>query len=95
MFAAFFLGGMGFLAAFVLMLSMNKRVGGIKIVVPRLIVDNFKRKNSPFYDATGAHAGALLGDVLHDPFQSGVLGTPAHERVVAGMIHKAHMGVLY
>ncbi len=95
MFAAFFLGGMGFLAAFVLMLSMNKRVGGIKIVVPRLIVDNFKRKNSPFYDATGAHAGALLGDVLHDPFQSGGLGTPAHERVVAGMIHKAHMGVLF
>ena len=24
----------------------------------------------PFYDATGAHAGALLGDVLHDPFQT-------------------------
>ena len=26
---------------------------------------------------------------------SGGLGTPAHERVVAGMIHKAHMGVLF
>jgi Lon-like ATP-dependent protease len=66
-----------------------------KVKVPRLIVDNFKRKQVPFYDATGAHAGALLGDVLHDPFQSGGLGTPAHERVVAGMIHKANMGVLF
>jgi Lon-like ATP-dependent protease len=37
----------------------------------------------------------LLGDVLHDPFQSGGLGTPAHERIVAGMIHKANMGVLF
>jgi len=33
--------------------------------------------------------------VLHDPFQSGGLGTPAHERVVAGMIHKANKGVLF
>ena len=66
-----------------------------KLSVPKVIVDNFERKQSPFYDATGAHAGALLGDVLHDPFQSGGLGTPAHERVVAGMIHKAHMGVLF
>ncbi|HLD88637.1 MAG TPA: ATP-dependent protease LonB, partial [Candidatus Nanoarchaeia archaeon] len=56
---------------------------------------NFKKNQSPFFDATGAHAGALLGDVLHDPFQSGGLGTPAHERVVAGMIHKANMGVLF
>jgi len=45
--------------------------------------------------ATGAHAGALLGDVRHDPYQSGGLGTPAHERVEAGMIHKANKGVLY
>ncbi|MDK2849998.1 MAG: ATP-dependent Lon protease, partial [Candidatus Woesearchaeota archaeon] len=63
--------------------------------IPKIIVDNFGRDTAPFYDATGAHAGALLGDVLHDPFQSGGLGTPAHLRVVAGMIHKAHMGVLF
>lgn len=31
----------------------------------------------------------------HDPYQSGGLGTPAHERVEAGMIHKANKGVLY
>jgi len=66
-----------------------------KVSVPKVIVDNFKKNQSPFVDATGAHAGALLGDVLHDPFQSGGLGTPPHERVVAGMIHKANMGVLF
>ena len=50
---------------------------------------------APFVDATGTHAGALLGDVRHDPFQSGGLETPAHDRVEAGAIHKAHRGVLY
>src|SRR3989449_1011422 len=49
----------------------------------------------PFIDATGSHAGALLGDVKHDPFQSGGLETPAHERVESGAIHKAHKGVLF
>ena len=94
MFAAFFLGGMIFLAAFVIFLNLGKRMEG-KAKIPKVIVDNFKKKQAPFFDATGAHAGALLGDVLHDPFQSGGLGTPAHERVVCGMIHKSHMGVLF
>ena len=94
MFVAFFLGGMLFLAAFVIFLNINKRMDG-RVRTPKVIVDNFKKKQAPFNDATGAHAGALLGDVLHDPFQSGGLGTPAHERVVAGMIHKSHLGVLF
>ncbi len=76
-------------------MNLGKRMGGEKIQVPKVVVDNFDKKQAPFFDATGAHAGALLGDVLHDPFQSGGLGTPAHERIVAGMIHKAHMGVLF
>jgi ATP-dependent Lon protease len=95
MFAAFFLGGMMFLGIFVLYINLSKRMPEQKAQSPKVIVDNFKKKQAPFFDATGAHAGALLGDVLHDPFQSGGLGTPAHERVVAGMIHKAHMGVLF
>ena len=96
MFAAFFLGGMLFLGIAVLFLNLGKRMGASQQTsTPKVIVDNYSRKQSPFFDATGAHAGALLGDVLHDPFQSGGLGTPAHERVVAGMIHKAHMGVLF
>lgn len=97
MFAAFFLGGMLFLAAAAMMLSMGPRMlkGGQFVAPPKVIVDNFGRKTAQFFDATGAHAGALLGDVLHDPFQSGGLGTPANQRVVAGMIHKAHLGVLF
>ncbi|RLG19149.1 ATP-dependent protease LonB, partial [Candidatus Micrarchaeota archaeon] len=46
-------------------------------------------------DATGAKAGALFGDVKHDPLQSGGLGTPAHLRVEAGAIHRANKGVLF
>ncbi|HLC97491.1 MAG TPA: ATP-binding protein [Candidatus Nanoarchaeia archaeon] len=70
MFAAFFLGGILFLAVFSMMLSMGQRMFGMqKVIVPKVIVDNFGKKEAPFFDATGAHAGALLGDVLHDPFQ--------------------------
>ena len=96
MFTAFFLGGMLFLAAFAIMLNMGQRMFKTEQnIAPKVIVDNYGQKQAPFYDATGAHAGALLGDVLHDPFQSGGLGTPANQRVVAGMIHKAHLGVLF
>jgi len=96
MFAAFFIGGMLFLAAFIIFLNLGVRRGNQSSgAMPKVIVDNYNRKTAPFNDATGAHAGALLGDVLHDPFQSGGLGTPAHERIVAGMIHKSHLGVLF
>jgi len=66
-----------------------------KALIPKTIIDNSNRKEVPFVDATGAKAGALLGDVLHDPLQSGGLGTPPHYRVVPGMIHKANGGVLF
>ena len=56
---------------------------------------NKSKEIAPYIDATGAHAGALLGDVRHDPFQSGGLETPAHDRVESGAIHKAHKGVLF
>ena len=70
--------------------SMSKRMGGGSgdSNAPKLIIDNAEKKML-FEDASGAHEGALLGDVLHDPFQSGGLGTPAHQRIVPGMIHKA------
>lgn len=96
MFTALFLGGIVFVAIFAIMLSMGPRATmGKRILTPKVIVDNYNKKQAPFFDATGAHAGALLGDVLHDPFQSGGLGTPANQRVVGGMIHKAHLGVLF
>ncbi len=66
-----------------------------KLGIPKVLVDNSNKKQVPFIDATGARAGALLGDVLHDPLQTGGLGTPAHERVIPGMIHKANGGVLF
>jgi len=93
-YAASMATGMIFVFGFMFMMNFGKKMDN-KVQVPKVIVDNFGKKQAPFFDATGAHAGALLGDVLHDPFQSGGLGTPSHERVVAGMIHKAHMGVLF
>ncbi len=64
-------------------------------LVPKLLVGHDQDESVPFIDATAAHSGALLGDVRHDPFQAGGLETPAHDRVEAGAIHKAHRGVLY
>ncbi len=63
--------------------------------VPKLLVSHEPGEKPPFVDATGSHAGSLLGDVRHDPFQSGGLETPAHQRVEAGAIHKANGGVLF
>ncbi len=63
--------------------------------VPKLLITHKPDEMPPFIDATGAHAGSLLGDVKHDPFQSGGLETPAHERLEPGAIHKASKGVLF
>lgn len=63
--------------------------------VPKLIIDNSERYTAPFIDATGSRSGALLGDIKHDPLQSGGLGTPPHLRVEAGAIHQANKGVLF
>lgn len=65
------------------------------LLIPKILVTHDEDDMPPFIDATGAHAGALLGDVKHDPFQSGGLETPSHDRVDAGAIHKAHKGVLF
>lgn len=88
--------GVLILVIFSVAMNMGPRLFPVqKNIPPKVIVDNFNKEVAPFFDATGAHAGALLGDVLHDPFQSGGLGTPANQRVVAGMIHKANGGVLF
>ncbi|TFG68537.1 MAG: ATP-dependent protease LonB, partial [Methanomassiliicoccus sp.] len=65
------------------------------LMVPKLLISHRPDEPPPFIDATGAHAGSLLGDVKHDPFQSGGLETPAHERLEPGAIHKASKGVLF
>lgn len=83
------------IAAGIVFLALQQMKPRSSVMVPKLLINNDNNKTAPFVDATGAHAGALLGDVRHDPYQSGGLGTPAHERVEAGMIHKANKGVLY
>lgn len=88
--------GLGFL----FMLSgvaagMQRRMAPFEAPTPKLIVDNTGNRTAPFVDATGSKAGALLGDVKHDPLQSGGLGTPPHLRVESGAIHKASKGVLF
>lgn len=85
----------GIIAAALIFLSMRYLIPKDDSLVPKLLVDNSKQKKAPYVDATGAHAGALLGDVRHDPFQSGGLETPSHDRVECGAIHRAHKGVLF
>ncbi len=85
----------GIIAAALIFLSMRYMLPKEDAIVPKLLVDNAGKKKAPYVDATGAHAGALLGDVRHDPFQSGGLETPSHERVESGAIHRAHKGVLF
>ena len=82
-------------AAFVFMAMRYVNPRNDNANVPKGLVLHDRDAEAAFVDATGAHAGSLLGDVRHDPFQSGGLETPAHDRVEAGAIHKAHRGVLY
>ena len=82
-------------AAFIFMAMRYTNQRNDTTNVPKGLVLHKYNSEAAFIDATGAHAGALLGDVRHDPFQSGGLETPAHDRVEAGAIHKAHRGVLY
>lgn len=69
----------------------------VVFAVPKLLMEHDPKKenHAPYVDATGSHAGALLGDVRHDPFQSGGLETPTHERVEVGAIHRAQKGILF
>lgn len=83
-------------AAFLyIIMAMNPAARMERAMVPKLLVGHNPNDKPPFIDSTGAHSGALLGDVRHDPFQSGGLETPAHERVEAGNMQKADKGVLF
>lgn len=75
--------------------GLSRRFAPFEQPNPKLIVDNSENTTAPFVDATGAKAGALLGDCKHDPLQSGGLGTPPHLRVESGAVHKANNGVLF
>ncbi len=86
---------MGIIAAAFVFMALRYTMPREEAMVPKLLVSNDVKSNAPFIDGTGTHAGALLGDVRHDPFQSGGLETPAHDRVEAGAIHRSNGGVLF
>jgi lon-related putative ATP-dependent protease len=86
---------MGIFVCLLFMMLFRQFIGRDEALIPKLLVSNYNKQQAPYIDATAAHAGALLGDVRHDPFQSGGLETPAHDRVEAGGIHKSHKGVLF
>ncbi len=86
---------MGIIAAAMLFIALRYITPREDANIPKLLISNEAKEIAPYIDGTGAHAGALLGDVRHDPFQSGGLETPAHDRVEAGAIHKANKGVLF
>ena len=76
-------------------LGGSKGIGGAKATsVPKLIVDS-SRKVAPFVDATGHGSAQLFGSIAWDPLQTGGMGTPEHQRVTAGDVHRAHLGILY
>lgn len=85
----------GIIAGIMILMLTRQFLPKEEMMIPKLAVSNYDKEHAPYIDSTGAHAGALLGDVRHDPFQSGGLETPAHDRVEAGDIHKGHKGVLF
>src|SRR3989344_5742856 len=50
-------------------LGSQMRVRSV-LVPPKLLVNNLGKRTAPFFEGTGARAGALLGDVRHDQLQS-------------------------
>ena len=85
-----------FLLIFGYFFLRTRLTAGDESNIPKLLIKHERGEEPPFIDATGNLAGALLGDVRHDPFQSGAdLATPAHERVEPGAVHRANKGVLY
>ncbi|MBS3060753.1 MAG: ATP-dependent protease LonB [DPANN group archaeon] len=93
--SGFFMAVLLFASSFSQGMQQLRFGGGEENQVPKLLIDNNKKEKAPFIDATGARAGALLGDIRHDPYQSGGLGTPPHLRVEPGFIHRANKGVLF
>ncbi len=79
------LGGMG---------NMKGIGGAQQTDVPKLIVDNTS-EHAPFIDATGHRSAQLFGSIAWDPYQTGGMGTPEHQRVSAGDVHTASLGILY
>ena len=94
-------GSLIFFGVFIWWLSRLMGAGGLKGIggaqqsdAPKLVVDNSPER-APFVDATGHRSAQLFGSIAWDPYQTGGLGTPEHQRVSAGDVHVASMGILY
>jgi len=86
---------MGIIAAAFVFMALKYSMPREEAMVPKLLISHEPNTPAPFVDATGSHAGALLGDVRHDPSQRGGRETPSHDRGEGGAIHRAHGGVLF
>jgi len=94
-------GSLIFFGVFIWWFSRLGGLGGLKGIggakqsdVPKLIVDS-SSGHAPFVDATGHRSSQLFGSIAWDPYQTGGLGTPEHQRVTAGDAHRASLGILY
>jgi lon-related putative ATP-dependent protease len=73
--ASMFYGALFFIPIFLisvifLMLGLFSLVGSFGAIrKPKILIHHDNPTKAPFVDATGAHAGALLGDIRHDPLQ--------------------------
>jgi len=73
----------------------NKGIGGAEATnAPKILVNN-ETKAAPFVDATGHTSAQLFGSIAWDPYQTGGLGTPEHQRCTAGDVHRSSLGILY
>ena len=70
----------GFLLMFGYMFIRGRLGASDESRIPKLLVKHDANELPPFVDATATLSGSLLGDVRHDPFQSGGMETPAHDR---------------
>jgi Lon-like ATP-dependent protease len=94
-------GSLIFFGAFMWWISRIGGLGNLKGIggaqqteVPKLLVDN-SSGHAPFVDATGHRSAQLFGSIAWDPYQTGGLGTPEHQRVTAGDVQRASLGILY
>ena len=94
-------GSLIFFGVFIWWFTKIGGLGGLRGIagakqtdVPKLLVDNSSGR-APFVDATGHRSAQLFGSIAWDPYQTGGLGTPEHQRVTAGDVHRASLGILY
>jgi Lon-like ATP-dependent protease len=94
-------GSLVFFGVFIGWFGKLSGAGGMKGIggaqqsdVPKMLVEN-SSGHAPFIDATGHKSAQLFGSIAWDPYQTGGLGTPEHQRVSAGDVHIASLGILY